>query len=717
MSSLNVSEQLNDLGNTPSASEKAASGGGGALRAIVWKEWRESAKWGVAGLLAVAGTLTFGLYHESDAGGHTGLQSDEVLGFYAVACGAVGLLLGVMSWAFDVTPDRWGLLLHRPATRGQWWLGKVGVNLGVYAAATLVPWFLAGWWCSVPGNVGGPWYPEMLWPGVVNAAGGGLMYFAGMLTVVRRARWWASRGVWLLTAGLGATLVATLPELFWTLLSLAAGWLLLGYVSWAHFAARACGQLGLREQVSSSLGIFAGVMVTAVLLIALFFAVFFGPTEQSIHTEEKYFVTNNGDVVVGTFEDSHGNLIAVRDLQGGTIPNPDNEAETWSWKDQNGLTATNDIFRPAKNNLRRGSEDWRLFSDLYAPVYPYLHRGGGYENEVFVIGDRDPSEWYLDRRTNLFLEFNEKTSGFVGWMSPQGYVPADQAEPAGFKGPIRKDDSGFVQAFVTPYEIFVFDGWTRDLMFIDRAAIPSGYAEAASVRVMDATPLKFAMIIDGRFVRRDFPHEIREDARGVTTIDLPFAEDQDDWASAWVYDPSEADQFVVMYWPKVQYDGYESDEVLVVRRSAAGEELERFTLPVLSDGGWTPDDMGWPASVLVTALTPFGLIIWAYGTAVQEYGWGYATWTMNIFSFSFEALLAVLVSIGLLFGGLSIYQARRAGLPRGQVLWWAFAGFFGGLAGWVTLRCSYRWGELRSASAQQAAPEADGTEVWDTQAG
>lgn len=700
MTSLDVSGSSAELHGGSSSSA-------GAWRSIAWKEWRESAKWGTAGLLLVSGALAVNLYNESDStGGYAGLQDDGLLGLYTVACCTVALCMGVMSWAFDVTPDRWALLIHRPATRAQWWWGKVGVSLAVYATAVLLPWFVAGWWCSVPGNVAGPWYPEMLLPGAVNASGGGLFYFAGMLTVLRSARWWVSRAVWVLTAGVFATLVYAMPSLLWTLVSLTLGWLLLAHASWSHFRAKADRPLSVAGQISSSLSVFVGIVVAGGVLAGVV-GTFLSAGNEEDPKYEAYGVMADGTVVVTTRGRRSG-LIDVHDLQGVLVPPPLHDTDGWSV--ENEILAFADLltFHFPQTQEDGYRANWRQLPDRYTPVQPMAwNYGVDYPKNLMLGG------WYIDQKEGLFQEYGPTTRRLVGWMGPDGYVTVKSNKPTGFTGPIRRSGHQELEVYRTVHEVFAFRTDTREKLVIDQAKVPTGYDAPIAAAYTRTTTPQFDLLIDGRMIRRAFDG-IFPEAKATNVFDQSYREDPQQWPIALVYHLSGDAGWVGIYSQPWDWRTRTSDagrEKLVVRVSSSGEELERLTVPELqvwSSGG----DPGLFTKVALLGGVPLAAYGWSFIVNGQTIGWAYATSDSQTLGFGLITLLLLFAVVGLSFGVLCVVQARRAGLPGRQVVWWAVMGFFGGLAGWLTMRCSYRWRELKVTRGAFSAPAPSGTEIW-----
>ena len=117
-------------------------------------------------------------------------------------CAIFGAVLGWLQIHNERRPDLWAFLMHRPMTRTGIFLGKAMAGLGLYAAGggrAAAGLHRLG---AVAGAGGGAVRASMLRPLAAFFLAGTVCYFAGMLTGLRQARWYASRAL-----GLGVAIV------------------------------------------------------------------------------------------------------------------------------------------------------------------------------------------------------------------------------------------------------------------------------------------------------------------------------------------------------------------------------------------------------------------------------------------------------------------------------------------------------------------------------
>ncbi len=172
----------------------------GAIRrlimpAIIWKEIRENLKWAILAMLAPSLVEAFMLRQMSGPYGTNGqtLLSNGFLALFAIVAGAAAALLGLLQSIPEIHRDQWPFLIHRPITASAIFRAKVVAGLILYLPALLLPVLGAAVWLAIPGHVASPFAWRTVLPVVAAILAGLAFYFAGMLTGIRQARWYASR--------------------------------------------------------------------------------------------------------------------------------------------------------------------------------------------------------------------------------------------------------------------------------------------------------------------------------------------------------------------------------------------------------------------------------------------------------------------------------------------------------------------------------------------
>ena len=177
------------------------------MKTLVLKELRENLKLAALGLIIYALLLIaqYRDYVASPVSMYQPLAGESLLWSTAWFCSIFGAVLGWLQLHNERRPDLWAFLLHRPMTRTGIFLAKTLAGLALYAVVVGVPLLCFILWALWPGHVAAPFEPAMLRPLATYVLGGIGFYFAGLLTGLRQARWYASRAL-----GLGLALSAGL---------------------------------------------------------------------------------------------------------------------------------------------------------------------------------------------------------------------------------------------------------------------------------------------------------------------------------------------------------------------------------------------------------------------------------------------------------------------------------------------------------------------------
>src|SRR5262245_27413437 len=110
--------------------------GKGKFSAIVWKELRETCKWGVPALLSITGLTVYNMRGALLVQGLGETPDfDSLLSWSPVLLPAIAFFIGLAQVVRESRGDAWGFLTHRPAPRSTLFWGKVTAGLFVYLIA------------------------------------------------------------------------------------------------------------------------------------------------------------------------------------------------------------------------------------------------------------------------------------------------------------------------------------------------------------------------------------------------------------------------------------------------------------------------------------------------------------------------------------------------------------------------------------------------------
>lgn len=176
------------------------------MKSLLWKEFRENAKWAVFPLLLFGGMMA--VY------GPRPCMDGQFLMLVSGVAALFGGVLGFLQVSGESQGDRRALLHHRPLSAARIFLAKAIVGTAIYLVALGFPFVVNVVWTMIPGNVAEPFRWQIVLPWLADILTGLVYYFAGMLMAQRQGRWYASRCLGFLAAFLASLLVWYVPE-FW----------------------------------------------------------------------------------------------------------------------------------------------------------------------------------------------------------------------------------------------------------------------------------------------------------------------------------------------------------------------------------------------------------------------------------------------------------------------------------------------------------------------
>ncbi len=202
------------------------------MKTIFQKEWRENFKLAIIAFVIFA--LALAQSYRSCSNYYTMLLSmggnswsperaqpllaGQVLFEIAMICSIFGAVLGWIQIHNERHRDLRAFLIHRPISRTKIFFGKILAGLCLYSAGAGLP--LLGFIMAVrvPGHFPVPFQWTMVLPITAFFLCGMVFYLAGLLTSIREARWYASRGLGL-GAGIIVWLIIIRAPAFWRVLA------------------------------------------------------------------------------------------------------------------------------------------------------------------------------------------------------------------------------------------------------------------------------------------------------------------------------------------------------------------------------------------------------------------------------------------------------------------------------------------------------------------
>jgi ABC-type transport system involved in multi-copper enzyme maturation permease subunit len=388
------------------------------MKTIIRKELRENFKLAVIGfailtLLLVQAyrsccdffiQLAFGQGFWQNNNSHP-LLSDQILSETALFCAIFGTLLGWVQIHNERHRDLWAFLIHRPISRSEIFFGKVIAGLCLYTAGAALPllgYIIIAW---MPGHFPVPFTWQMVLPLMARFLCGTVFYFGGLLTGIRQARWYASRGLGL-GAGIILILISTRAPEFWrVLIFLVPGVLIVGMAAWGSFISGGYyeGQTvsGRRMLVASlMLGCFVVIGFVTTLLASLVSSSDFG-------TWTNYQMGKNGAIYKST--QTPGKPMTITDLDGKILID----------KKTGRPMLQNDFYKI----LAPESSIYADFETNTAPTRYYSNEGFNGSAEYFSLWRQTVDTlWYWCPNGRLW-GYDLMSRRFIGSLGPDGFTP------------------------------------------------------------------------------------------------------------------------------------------------------------------------------------------------------------------------------------------------------------------------------------------------------
>jgi hypothetical protein len=438
---------------------------------IFFKEIRENARWAALMALLLAVLMANSLNAMASDG-----ESIVGIGFLSVTStgfAACGLALGLLQALQDRRRGRWDVVIHRPVSRTNIFLGKVVAGMLLYTVASGVAFGAAIVWSATPGHVAGPFEWHMVLPGLADLLGGWVWYAAGLLVGLRPARWIGSRlmplGAAVLCSMVATGFAITLTQ---ALLVISAGVLIILPAAWASFVS--AGQYERQPVVARALQticVGAGVGVTVVVAM--------GIVSETLRMLVRY---DSPDIGVRYVMDQDDKIYRITYSTTGSIEISnisDPQGQVLSPTAARRVMASQletSYFVLGESNIARLPWSTRLRLQGYRRAETYIRRlgmqtlSGGVMRFDVGVTDRPFNLFYVAGRQTIEgydLQFRHRTMG----ISPGGFTTgSERAQP--FPQPLTRfsmlQGERWILATAT-------DAWELDMR------------EAASIRQMHHT--------------------------------------------------------------------------------------------------------------------------------------------------------------------------------------------------------------------------------------
>lgn len=455
------------------------------MKTIFQKEWRENFKIAVIGFAIYTFLLVSG-YHECSAflermampGSFSQYQdvqplvSSQVFFMSSLFCGLFGGILGWVQIHNERHRDLWAFLVHRPIARTEIFFGKVTAGLCLYVAGAGLP--LIGFiiMAVMPGHFPAPFEPKMLLPLTAIFLTGPVYYLGGLLTGVRQARWYVSRGLGL-GAGIIISLLITRAPAFWhVVIFLIPALFILGLAAWGSFLSNGYyegqSKSGRRALAAAMmLGCFLVLSTAMILLMSLFSGSQYGHWTN-------FQMAKDGTIY--KFTQNPGKPVSITDLK--DVPLLD--------KKNGRPMLQNDFYKMAAHesflNLDFGTN----------PSEGYVEGGfSGLDNYFHLWRQTADTLWYWCPNGRLW-GFDLASRRFIGSLGPNGFVAGASTGADRFNRMAGPNYQGNYYDSFYPARTLMTDAAVYELDYDDRTSEPF-FTTTNHARIGGLTDISFDM--------------------------------------------------------------------------------------------------------------------------------------------------------------------------------------------------------------------------------
>lgn len=674
------------------------------FRAMVWKELQANLKWAVFILLLLAGWLVvnmkvLGELPRDGFGDLNGLSGfiDLLLATAALGGGLAGFLLGVTQTVAESRDDNWGFLVHRPVSLSALFWSKAAAGFLLYVLSVGTP--LAGALLQLASLERMPvlfdW--RIALPVAANFLCGLVFYFGGMMTGMRRAPWYSSRGL-----GFGAALGClsaqmVLATAFWQAITVTAiGLLMVGTAAWGTFIAgghyHAQPVIG---RLATGLSLGSGLAVVALLALSALQAPLGAQFRQDPKVDRftTYTVTRDGRFVRLVME--NGRTLQATDLD-GNLAGDDWNARREGADDSGVLTALLQMQRQRAMSIQ--SLGW-LYTQLRKP------------------GADDHVSWYYVHRPGLIAAYDVESRHLVGWLGPDGFSPGKalpRAFPGRFKKRIKRTDNS---------QLLVFEGvvYSVDL---DGRLVEKIFQSGPGERVLDVAVPYVTARMAGSQPPRIFLDAIRTTERlilqqgyGTRLFEAPESAETLEYPAVQLFRADPAPGVPIFLW----YQGGPRRAERVVEFRGNGVRVIARTFPHVPRTA-----SSWRRQAIAAAFFPL-----AGHISIDSRSGVRLRWAGTLQSGTTNMVRVGVAFLSSLLTALAIFaQGRIYAFRRGQLIVWTGLGVLAGPLGYLTMLALFEWPARESCpsctrkrvvtrqycehcGAPFAAPLPDGTELFD----
>lgn len=680
------------------------------MKSLLWKEFRENAKWAAFPLLLFGGILA--VY------GPRPCLDGQFLMLVSAVAALFGGVLGFLQVSGESQGDRRALLLHRPLSASRIFLSKALVGTAIYLAALGLPLVANVVWSMIPGNIAEPFRWHNVLPWLADILTGLVYYFAGMLMAQRQGRWYGSRCLGFPAAFLASLLVWNVTEFWQAIAAILVCSAVMAVAAWGSFTTG--GAYKPQPLIAKAALAFTLLMGLSVLSVA-------GKSQLGlvlIDRNYSYYHMDRGGQLLIVHHLSNGDLRAT-DLDGRDLADfqPQHLASN---------EALAQRMAPLTGGATVRSRSYRTGNGAY--VY--------FWNETIPRGEK----WFFVADQGRLVGYDSRKRR-IGSIGPDGFALAGEPATQRFEGKL------FYSSFLNTVRPAYYLAFPSRVYAVDvgRREVKTLFTAAANETVLWAEPWRDDREEDSlAFICSDQSVHVVDEA-GQRLLSAPLAYDRATYGSVRLRCLVDPRRYSVWYSPSQQAGiaAQQSAPQHFLEYDAHGKKIGQQTVPgspsyhvspaqpcfgLISSPGELAVLLAVTGETLFAKNTPpdaeISPLSWYLGhfallflpDAVQlDQGWG----SGQVRTYGALVLLSAAVCAIACF-----LLARRFAVSRARCLGWTLCGLLFGPVGLLLMLAVQEWpatiachacGKPRlvdrdrceHCGADQSQPEADGTEIFE----
>lgn len=619
---------------------------------LILKELRENFKAALIGL-ALYAFLLAEIYRSCTSGGRSWSDNGAQplladLNFNGFACAIFGALLGWLQIHNERHRDLWAFLVHRPLSRTKIFAAKAAAGLSLYTVGAGLP--LLGFivMTRIPGHIAAPFEWAMVLPLLAFFLTGMLFYFAGLLTGLRQARWYASRGLGLGAACVVCLAMANAPEFSRALVIILVAGALLATAAWGSFLSHGyyAGQPAAGQRALT-----ASLMLGCLIVVGLAMILIESMLPHETYTWSRQQITKDGGIYQET--QTAGQPIEITDHGAPLVD-----------------AATGRPITAAEFNRRIAPES-SLRTHFPDPAELHYQPYGRYQqsSRYFVLCRQTPDTlWYWARNGRL-LSYDIASRRFTGSLGPDGFVPGKTTGADRFSRPHGPFENGYfdrAQTLMTDHAVYLPDLEHRTVRPFFTATNNDLIGGAVDISTRDSG-WEYTLVVTKQFIQLLTPD-------GKWVWQIPYTPGYPAYDSIAVSFLEPSNRFAVCINPVYRQTNQLPSQVFWV---AAGQGVfKQQAVPSYSQST-TPS---WQERLAGLGMPPAFLPV---------VGWLYGWWSWS--DLLWQQLRLIILAGALICAAAGWWLGRRYHFTVATQLKWAVYHLLTGLPGLLGFLCVQEW--------------------------